>query len=182
MQQSRLRPSHSYVNKISMRHSSKPSFARPPQQSYECFRCGKLGHFGTDASCPARSTKCHRSDLFGHFSFKCKSKRSAQTDSNTRRKRYRGKVNFVDVDQALERYEEKSQKGLKELDCFKMDGIQMEHESTKKNGLIQCIVGGTTITMLIDSRSRVNIISGQDWDMLNQHRTSFWDCYTFWRL
>ena len=38
-----------------------------------CFRCGSNRHIASDASCPAKSAKCHKCSKIGHFSKVCKS-------------------------------------------------------------------------------------------------------------
>lgn len=41
-----------------------------------------------------------------------------------------------------------------------------------------CKIGGTPLTLLIDSGSKVNIIAGNDWNLLKQKKAAVWNINT----
>ncbi|KAJ1131262.1 hypothetical protein NDU88_009601 [Pleurodeles waltl] len=61
------RKTNSYRNKKSKRDTSKVEVT--------CFRCGLLGHYANDKSCPARNQKCSGCGTVGHFIKVCKKKK-----------------------------------------------------------------------------------------------------------
>lgn len=44
----------------------------------ECYRCGRTGHYGYDANCPAKNQTCNKCGKKGHFAKRCKTPTSTR--------------------------------------------------------------------------------------------------------
>lgn len=160
-------PSTSFaVNKI---HSDrKPS-------NTQCTRCGKFNHPGNGQECPAKNVKCLKCGFQGHYAFLCKTnlrtKRFAGSKSygpQNKRRKQGSRVNFV----GGEDQESEEAEGIRQFECFK---ISNPHQDDKDDDLIEGDIGGVSITLLIDSGSKVNIVTGNDWELLNKRKAVLWD-------
>ncbi|XP_074032658.1 uncharacterized protein [Leptinotarsa decemlineata] len=151
------------VNKISVRD----------QGIQECFRC-RGNHLGTSSNCPAKNSRCHKCDLVGHFASKCKTKQRKRPYSggNNGFKRKRGtssRVNYLDQ-QTSDEENQREGNNPRSYECFKIDNVRHPKSLFKQDELIECKVGGVSITLLIDSGSKANIINGRDWKLLTNKK------------
>lgn len=65
--------------------SQKQAFQKPTESvfkleansktfNFECYRCGKKTHQGTDNNCPAWKQRCNKCNLLGHYAAKCRTR------------------------------------------------------------------------------------------------------------
>ena len=55
-------------------HAVGQRSSKPNHSDCRCYRCNQTGHFARSSTCPARSQKCKKCGIFGHFEVCCKSK------------------------------------------------------------------------------------------------------------
>ncbi|XP_049316516.1 uncharacterized protein LOC125779294 [Bactrocera dorsalis] len=125
------------------------------QNNDECGRCGQKGHFGNDPKCPARSAQCNKCGLIGHFARKCRSKKrkSGYNRNSPKRKRTESyKVRNVGTNEE------------EEVNCFKISN------DTGIDEKLVCGIGGCPISMVIDSGTRLNLVSESDWGILRKNK------------
>lgn len=130
----------------------------------KCTRCGKLRH-GNISECPAREAKYYKCEVLGHFSAFCSTKakkrpnRNRSTSSFNKRGRGSKRVNRIKTN-----YDSGSDHAdsIKNVECFKIDNREQLSKGATKDELIECRIGGVILTLLIDSGSKVNIITGTD--------------------
>lgn len=147
------------INKVSSKintHSNSPS---------ECSRCEKRGHISNSFECPARNAKCNKCSLLGHFAVKCRTKkRKINNNNNGPYKRQRTSANVRCVSE-----EDNFSSEFREFGCFKI--LNDEHNDEN----ICCIIGGKSIPMVIDSGCRFNLISENDWNVLQKSEAKIWN-------
>jgi hypothetical protein len=136
-------------------YSNPQGGVRPKQnlgRTSVCFRCGKAGHFGKDANCPAKGKTCYKCGKKDHFGKVCKTK---QRNSNSRsyRPQMKGKVRYVDQ----ENYDSGSEYAF----------IVNEKDSNEN---IEIKVGGVELSVIIDSGASVNVISNAVWEKLKENK------------
>ncbi|XP_077861574.1 uncharacterized protein LOC144342001, partial [Saccoglossus kowalevskii] len=102
-----------------------------------CYRCGKVGHYGRDANCPAKGQTCRKCKGRDHFARVCKSKRD---------KPHVNQIEEVQNDPSNEY-------------AFTILG------SDRSNMLVIC-VGGVSLKMMVDSGATSNIIDEATWETL----------------
>lgn len=135
-----------------------------PNRDIACFSCGVKGHISSSAECKARSQTCRRCKKVGHFEAVCR-KRFASTDVSSRQKR----VRLIETsDQQVNNHpvpvleaEHKTSSTDKPYYCF--------HFGNETN-VLQCIIGGVSLDVLVDSGSDVNLIHSTAWENLKQQR------------
>lgn len=164
-------PTSSTVNQIVRR--SAP-FRANYADNNECQRCGSATHESNDLKCPARSMKCNKCGLIGHFARRCKTrakKRSAGASNNrsfdTKRRKTVNLVNDIDHYSDDDDHEQ-----IRKFDCF---NVRCDTTSETDDEIINCHVGNVPITMLIDSGSKVNIITTSDWNKLTKNKSTMWN-------
>ena len=120
-----------------------------------CYRCGKAGHLGKDPNCPARGQSCRKCGLEGHFQDRCKTKH--KSEKGKRKTKYRrgpkgGSANMVDTqnDDSGPEY------------AFAV--------GDKRQEKIEVIIGGCTLSMIVDSGASTNIIDKQTWEWLKRNK------------
>ena len=103
-----------------------------------CYRCGNVGHFGRDPSCPAKGKTCRKCGGHNHFATMCKSKNITKTKAN---------VNQVTSDYA-----------------FNVT-TGNTHSHTEK---LPINVGGVMLDMMVDSVASRNIVDANTWENLKR--------------
>jgi hypothetical protein len=58
----------------------KPESRKPDTSS--CYRCGTVGHYGRDSTCPARGKTCAKCQLSDHFAKMCKTQTAKPTNKH----------------------------------------------------------------------------------------------------
>ncbi|XP_055591293.1 uncharacterized protein K02A2.6-like [Uranotaenia lowii] len=127
-------------------------YANNPDQ---CTRCGKQNHSQADDECPARTQKCKKCGLIGHWALQCKTapgKYRRQIQNSTRIPNYRKPTNRVR--RISTENEEKPTSFIFAI------GDGDEYVWVK--------IGGVVTQMLIDSGSKKNIIDNQSWEQMKK--------------
>ncbi|XP_041471762.1 uncharacterized protein K02A2.6-like [Lytechinus variegatus] len=179
------RSSGGQVNQLttSSGKTSRGKSSRNAESGHECYRCGNLGHFGSDASCPAKGKTCRSCGGHDHFAKKCKSKSKKKskwgsekkdkersgTSSGYKSKKGRGRVRHVEGNSSSD------DEAVAECDCkhkvrneknyqFAVYGITSQHEK------VDLIIGGVTVPVIVDSGSDSNVIDKLLWEKLKSKR------------
>ncbi|XP_036347851.1 uncharacterized protein LOC118757229, partial [Rhagoletis pomonella] len=144
------------VNRVYTKsHSAK-------HENDECGRCSKKGHRSNDSKCPAKLAKCNKCWLMGHFARKCKTKKRKITgneqSSPKKRRSETYKVRNVEMDEEEE-----------EVNCFSI------FNNSSMDEKLLCGIGGCTIPMIIDSGTRLNLLSENDWETLRENAAVLWN-------
>lgn len=149
-----VKPECETVNRV----SAKPEWSK--RVGDECGRCGKKGHLSNDYDCPARKVKCNKCGLIGHFARKCKTKNNKRkTDDYEYGNSKQRRIQTTRVI-CIEEKDYKPEMGSHDFNCFKID------DTLTMDEMIKCQVGGRVISMIIDSGSRFNLPSQNDWGMI----------------
>lgn len=135
-----------------------------------CYRCGSKRHQGNDKSCPAMGKKCFRCNGMNHFKSKCRSKSNMPNDSkdNQRDRPYNRPNN-----RWQKKTKEESSTEAKENES--VNNISDDEKPFDKyvfwlanTNRIDCHIGGVSLSMVIDSGSRFNIIDKANWESLKR--------------
>ncbi|XP_055633814.1 uncharacterized protein LOC129774142 [Toxorhynchites rutilus septentrionalis] len=132
------------------------------QKQMECHRCGFFGHFAKDDKCPANGKLCNKCGGRDHFAKKCRSKLPRRESKSVD-----GKLKFGCEGN------DNSHAGRKgdEINIIKhVTDEQVEYifnvTTTGGNGEMPCTIGGVTVTAVIDSGSKYNLMSQSYWEQL----------------
>ncbi|CAB4032808.1 Retrovirus-related Pol poly, partial [Paramuricea clavata] len=120
-------------------------------QDKSCYRCGKLGHFEKDPSCPAKGKVCRKCGLKDHFEAQCKTTPKEEKGNNVSRHQQRRRaVNVINPEEEYPAY------------AFIVGSTKPEK--------VEVTVGGCQLNMIIDSGASVNIVDKQTWEWLKKNR------------
>lgn len=139
------------VNKIS---------TNPINRSGECSRCGRKGHFSNSSSCPAKNQKCTKCTRIGHFAIKCR--------TYLKRERPQGHYEAAKHQHSKVRRVEEERDWKPRGYCFKIQDVEDDE-------FIRCRVGGSKLSLIIDSGSRFNLISPKDWAHLQAKKAAIFN-------
>ena len=124
-----------------------------------CFRCDREGHFSRDSCCPARNAECRRCHKVGHFAKVC------QPRNFTSKNRFpstevsnKGRSNVNSVDDGKMKAESDDDEY-----AFTLGG-------GNAGGMINVLVGGTSLQMFVDSGASTNVIDKGTWEELKSQR------------
>ena len=139
----------SNVNKV-----SRPKKNKQDKTDIVCYRCGNKGHYGKDASCPARGKKCHKCQGLNHYSSMCKTKPKKKQDYKK---------------------QPKSANQVQEQDCDDNHTCAVNTAFATKSSMINAklvnvSVGGISVKMLPDTGSSINIIDRDTWKNLKDSK------------
>lgn len=150
------------INKISNWKS------RPTSHS-DFGRCERSGHKEDSSTCPARQTKCNRYSRLGHFGRKCRTVLKCAYPQS-----YEGKnvENFKRRNVRLIKDGKHEGKEINRKNCFKI------YSNDEHDERIQCRIGGEDVAMIIDSGSRFNLISQDDWLTLQSRKATVFNVRT----
>lgn len=142
----------------------------------DCGRCGSKRHSDNSRDCPAAKGKCRKCGRVGHFAFKCRTrstKRHVKWEPPNGNKRQR--INFINRDETANTAP--TQESIKGFECFQLGPNETDdsYSSEEEEEIIECNIGGIPLRILIDSGSKANVVSGKDWDTLNQNKAVMWD-------
>lgn len=149
------------VNKIDL----KPSYGNRKWSNesnrQECNRCGYTGHMANDEKCPAKGKTCNKCGNRDHFARKCR-KRQSSRQFNNNDNVHRAKVSKFSKTE--NESAPKSEYTVKQViaDEEYVFNVTAGDDSSEVQGEI----GGITLTMVIDSGSKYNLLSESTWKEL----------------
>ena len=114
-----------------------------------CYRCGLMGHFSKDKSCPAREKTCNKCQKKGHFATVCKTKMSKKKEA----------VNFTHTD---------GDKGS-DSDEYAFS-VRNWIPGDDTDDMISVTIGGVPVSVLVDSGASTNIVDLEMWEKLKQQK------------
>ena len=91
---------HRVINK-GARPKSQP---RQNEKTKGCFRCGKVGHFAKDSSCPAKDKISHKCGFKGHFQKFCNTKQKGKGREKGASKFNNNNIRLVEEDSSSDEY------------------------------------------------------------------------------
>lgn len=136
------------LNKINTKQTK-----RTINKEVDCSRCGSKNHKSDYGSCPAINSICNKCGFKGHFYKHCRTRANKRKSSNL------SSHNLNKVKKPRFENLNNQKKEPTSLDYI----FHIDDDAT-----INCQVGGVTITMLIDSGSKSNIINDKTWDFMKQ--------------
>lgn len=145
------------VNRIEKRETADQFTGRGAKG--RCFRCDREGHFSRDSCCPARNAECRRCHKVGHFAKVCQSKN------------FTSKNRFPSTEVS-----NKGRSNVNSVDDGKMKAESDDDEYAftvgggNAGGMINVLVGGTSLQMLVDSGASTNVIDKGTWEELKSQR------------
>ena len=125
---------------------ARPKFQ--PRQSAKpkgCFRCGKVGHFAKDPSCPAKDKICHKCGFKGHFQKFCNTKQKGKGKEKGASKFNSSNIRLVEEDSSSDEYAFSVGSGTEKMSIY---------------------LDGHCVDVIIDSGATVNIIDKSTWASL----------------
>ncbi|XP_053685705.1 uncharacterized protein K02A2.6-like [Sabethes cyaneus] len=153
------------VNKIETTYGKRKKFDAPKQ--FECHRCGYFGHVAKDDSCPAKGKLCNKCGGKDHFQKKCRSKQSRnesrKTNSNPR---FESRVNINNTDMGHKNDQMNVVKHIADEQTEYVFNIT----TLDGNVEIRCEIGGVTVSAVIDSGSKYNLLSESNWERLKEKK------------
>ncbi|XP_065092435.1 uncharacterized protein LOC135713278 [Ochlerotatus camptorhynchus] len=161
-------------NKEDMKRNSAPmgqscvNQIKKGAKKEKCFRCGNVGHFANDKSCPAKNKVCDSCKLVGHFRKMCKTKPENRKSKDKRSKKK--------VWQVQDSEDESNVPGGSEVSSEDSDDdVQHIYATGNKHDLVTYYTGGVKLDWIVDTGAHVNVISRTTWRHLKQHGCKFTD-------
>lgn len=145
------------VNKINLHKNFQANV------TVECGRCGRKDHDDKSLNCPAKNQKCNKCNRFGHFARKCKTNFKRHYPSGKQWDVKRKRTDIRNVDNSSNSTDKTEDK------CFR---ISSDHEM---NETISCHIAGRPISMIIDSGSKFNLLSTEDWAKLQENKSALFN-------
>ncbi|XP_055916386.1 uncharacterized protein LOC129949139 [Eupeodes corollae] len=145
---------------------------RANDNKIECTRCGYAGHRAFDEKCPARGKLCNKCGGKDHFIRKCRSKKRIHSynTATTKEPDFKQRMKHESEDRQTKKIKATESETIKLLDSTtKLDEYIFCIGDSKANE-ISCKIGGVTITVVVDSGSKYNIIDGSNWDFLKANK------------
>ncbi|XP_062557023.1 uncharacterized protein LOC134221870 [Armigeres subalbatus] len=119
-----------------------------------CFNCGRLGHLAASPICPARGKQCRNCKCYGHFEKLCrKTKRSVERN----------------VEKVIRAVEEGPNPEVSKKEPETNEAkVYYAFYSGNESYAIECVVGGFSLDMLVDSGVDSNLVSGTMWQKMKE--------------
>lgn len=141
------------INKIDA-YTNKEQFKRKLEP---CGRCGSVRHLARDAKCPAKGKACLKCGIIGHFRNQCRTKvqkrKLEQGPNQAHNANRRREINDTEETNMI------SDKNI--------DYIFNINDDTPK---VTCNIGGSQVTMLIDSGCKHNLLTDQTWKIMKTEK------------
>lgn len=141
-----------------------------------CTRCGSKRHQTNDKNCPAIGKKCFRCNGLNHFQSKCRSKANASdSKGNQRSQPYHRQNRWSKRDNRGSQPSGEPQKSENINSIEDAEQVTVAVDSPEKpkyvfyldgTNRITCLIGSVSVSMVIDSGSRYNIVDKDTWESL----------------
>ncbi|XP_062710656.1 uncharacterized protein K02A2.6-like [Aedes albopictus] len=161
------KPAFSEVNKI----DAKPYAAKRKRfaeaTTFDCHRCGYIGHLAKDAMCPAKGKTCNRCGGKDHFAKKCRKDRQRnRSDSN----RWMGSQRNMSRDNNLDNQNAAADSDVVKHIVDENTEYVFNVTTSDSDGEIPCEIGGVVMSAVIDSGSKHNLLCQDDWEKLKTNK------------
>lgn len=156
----RVEPEINYVDQNKFKRygqgrSLKPETRRfKTKQTLTCWACGKSGHRKFDTICPAKNQRCTKCGNRGHYAALCRTVHPSQKVKYFHDRRSK----TSDVVKSIESDSDDESKPS--------DYVLNVDEGNTEN--IECVVGGVSLKMIIDSGSKRNLIPFKTWNKMKE--------------
>lgn len=142
------------INYLKPQQAAPGPSRRRDKKKVECYNCHKLGHYSFECTNQSTGLKCFHCRKLGHATLRCRLKmepppRPYQVPAKGSTGAVRKSINHVEK-QRVEK-EEQAVEYISFLGCGEA---------------ISCKIGGVSLTLLVDSGTRSNIIDKPNWDIL----------------
>lgn len=160
------KPHSNDVNKIeATSYEKRKRFDEPRDEPnlLQCHRCGYFGHIAKDDSCPAKGKTCDKCGGRNHFAKKCKTKQPRGGP-----KRVGGNMRFVRQGNAGTMNADRKDNEMNVVKHIADEPVEYIFNVTTSdaNGEMLCEIGGVTVSAVIDSGSKYNLLSQSNWEQL----------------
>lgn len=131
----------------------------------ECNRCGLSSHDENDERCPAKGKTCNKCGFKNHFSRKCVSRKRAYPYQNDWQPRGRPQRSNVKTQHRYEgRYIKREKEKVNQIaDGQAEDKYIFCVSTTETCNDVKFKVGGVSVTGIIDSGSKYNLVDEKTW-------------------
>lgn len=164
------------VNKIDTnQRSNQPN----NNKSMECHRCGFTGHRQFDEKCPAKGKSCNKCGGLNHFSRKCRStnrkrprpviERTTQPNGEPETKT---QMKFESDEPPIKKMKSEDKETVKFVGPVRgTDREYIFHITSPGHNAneIKVRIGSVTVTVVIDSGSKYNIVDARAWEFLKSN-------------
>ena len=133
------------VHRVTNKGARPKSQPRQNAKPKGCFRCGKVGHFAKDPSCPAKDKICHKCGFKGHFQKFCNTKQKGKGKEKGASKFNNSNIRLVKEDSSSDEYAFSVGSGTEKMSIY---------------------LDGHCVDVIIDSGATVNIIDKSMWESL----------------
>ena len=150
--------------------SAYKQYGKEPKDSPKgnpCYRCGKVGHFGRDESCPARGVTCRKCGLKDHYDSCCRT-RKMQNYQNRDQNNYKSKTAHVKYTSDESEYTLGATADYESSEDDKY-AFRVGDNSKQRDSLV-ITIGDVKSRVTIDSGATVNVMGRGTWrDMKSQN-------------
>ncbi|XP_055525274.1 uncharacterized protein K02A2.6-like isoform X2 [Wyeomyia smithii] len=165
-----MKPPVSEVNKVDLTPSSSKRMRFAGPNNFECHRCGYLGHLARDDSCPARGKTCSKCFGKNHFAKKCRTRHPTKPKSYPKSERSGNEQTPTVSSKSNENENSHTVKHIADDSVNDYAEYIFNVTSCDSNAEMQCEIGGVSVSAVIDSGSKYNLLSQSNWEQLKGNK------------